>query len=79
MGVSPLGRAGWQALDDWGYCLLKHTVHLLGKAAAGVAGAWLVHALLLRCGVRMSLRPAPAQAADYDDRSAHPHSATTRR
>jgi hypothetical protein len=69
--TTPLGevrRLGWRGLDDWGYYLLKHTVHLLGKVAVGVAGAWLVHALLLRCGICISLRPAAAQAADYDDK-----------
>jgi len=33
--------------------------------AAGVG--WLAQALAVVCGVRLSDRPAPAQAADYDD------------
>jgi hypothetical protein len=66
------GDPKWTGLIEdrgagWGYQLLKNSVHLLGKVAAGVAGAWVIHALLLRCGIRLSLRTDP-QAPDYDDK-----------
>jgi hypothetical protein len=61
-----------RSADYWGYVLPRLIAQLIGKLVAGVAAAWIVHALLLRCGIRFPGRIDPAQA-DYDDRPAPMH------
>jgi hypothetical protein len=47
---------------------LQRVEHAGLPLAVGCAMAgWLVHAVLVMAGVRLSGRPAPAEAVDYDD------------
>jgi len=39
---------------------------LMLAGACGVVG-WIIHALAVMCGVRLSKRPDPEQASDYRD------------
>jgi hypothetical protein len=44
--------------------LFQDSIYFTGGCAVA---SWTLHALLVVCGVRLSDRPIPPEAADYDD------------
>ena len=64
-GPSPPFRVLWRAIED----AMLHAVCLLIPAAAV---GWAMQAVAVLWGVRLSAKPNPEQAPDYDDQPPSP-------